>query len=49
MIRPAPELMYFSPAFLDVLKRNTYMSDSTWAKVIAADPTGWRQMLQEEL
>jgi len=38
--------MYFSEEFLEVLKKNMQMSPSTWEKVIAADPTGWREMLE---
>ena len=39
--------IYISPELLEVLKINTTMSESTWRKIIAADPDGWREMLEE--
>lgn len=38
--------LWFSPETLEILRLNTHMSESTWAKVIAADPSGWRALLQ---
>jgi hypothetical protein len=36
---------WISPEMLATLKRQTYMSDSTWQKIIASDPEGWSEML----
>lgn len=41
------EVVYFTPEALAVIRANLYMSPETWAKVIAADPAGWRRMLEE--
>lgn len=38
---------WISPETLAVLKRQMYISESTWHKIIAADPEGWREMLTE--
>lgn len=37
--------VWFSPSLLEILKIQMNMSDSTWQKLIAADPEGWREML----
>jgi hypothetical protein len=40
--------MYFSQQVLALLKKNMQMSESTWRKIIAADPTGWRALLEDK-
>lgn len=40
--------VYFSPEFLQILRMRMHMSDETWRKVIAADPIGWRALLEGE-
>ena len=41
-------MVWFTPELLEVLKKQMYMSPETWQRVIAADPTGWREMLEGE-
>lgn len=36
---------YYDAAMIERLKCRMHMSDSTWAKIIAADPEGWRELL----
>lgn len=42
------DVMYCSPELLKVLKANTIMRDSTWEKLIAADPQGWEEILGDD-
>lgn len=37
--------VWFSQELLGILKIQMHMSDSTWQKLIASDPEGWREML----